>query len=242
LSKLKKSYFQCLSMQLKSLFGDLLWLVYPPLCAACDRPLHDGETCICTSCRFHLPRTGYHRERGNAVEKLFWGNVPLCAATAFFHFSKGEGVQALVHRLKYKGRRDIGRFLGDWMGQELLQDAAFASAGLIVPVPLHPRRLRERGYNQSVLIAEGLSQSMGLPYADALVRTVATPTQTRKHRFERFRNVGDVFAVGDPAAVAGRHILLVDDVLTTGSTLIGCATALLSVPGTRISVAALAVA
>lgn len=229
-------------MQLKSLLDDLLWLVYPPLCAACDRPLHDGESCVCTSCRFHLPRTGYHRERGNAVEKLFWGNVPVAAATAFFHFSKGEGVQTLVHRLKYKGRSDIGRFLGDWMGRELLQDDTFASVDLIVPVPLHPHRLRRRGYNQSAVIAEGLSQSLQRPYADALVRTVATPTQTRKHRFDRFRNVGDAFAVQDAAVVAGRHLLLVDDVLTTGSTLIGCATALLAIPGTRISVAALAVA
>ena len=221
---------------------DLLWLVYPLPCAACDKPLAEGEDCICTFCRFHLPQTHYHKLRENAVEKHFWGRVPVVAATAFFHFNKGERVQTLIHRLKYKGRIEVGKAVGAWMGYALMEVDEFASIDVIVPVPLHPRRRHRRGYNQSQLLAEGLAIAMEKPFSDAMVRITATSTQTRKHRYERFENVDRVFDVKQKASLEGRHILLVDDVITTGSTLVSCAETLLEVPGTRLSIAAMACA
>jgi ComF family protein len=229
-------------MNLFQTVEDLLWLVYPRLCAACDTPLHTGEECICTFCRFHLPRTGFHRVKDNIVEKRFWGRVPFVAATSFFHFSKGEKVQRLIHRLKYNDVREIGISTGVWMGEELKEEPAFAGADLIVPVPLHARRLHERGYNQSALLAEGLSKSLGKPFSEAMMRVRATSTQTRKHRYERFENVDRMFAVIDPLSLNNKHILLVDDVITTGSTLIACAECLLEIPGTKISIATMAYA
>jgi len=149
----------------------------------------------------------------------------------------------MIHHLKYKQRPDVGVEVGTWYGRDLLQVPAFASIELIIPVPLHPEKLRLRGYNQAACFAEGLGTGMGktvLP--DGLLKVVATSTQTRKHRFDRFRNVEHVFQAADPAGLTGRHILLVDDVITTGSTLVSCAETLLEVPGVRISIVGMAAA
>jgi predicted amidophosphoribosyltransferase len=149
----------------------------------------------------------------------------------------------MIHHLKYKQRPDVGVEVGAWYGRDLLQVPAFASIDLIIPVPLHPEKLRLRGYNQAACFAEGLGTGMGktvLP--DGLLKVVATSTQTRKHRFDRFRNVEHVFQAADPAGLTGRHILLVDDVITTGSTLVSCAETLLEVPGVRISIVGMAAA
>jgi predicted amidophosphoribosyltransferase len=149
----------------------------------------------------------------------------------------------MIHHLKYKQRPDVGVEVGAWYGRDLLQVPAFASIDLIIPVPLHPEKLRLRGYNQAACFAEGLGIGMGktvLP--DGLRKVVATSTQTRKHRFDRFRNVEHVFQAADPAGLTGRHILLVDDVITTGSTLVSCAETLLEVPGVRISIVGMAAA
>jgi len=229
-------------MFVNRLLTDLLWLVYPELCAACDRALNSGERCVCTFCRYHLPRTHFHLEKDNAIEKRFWGRAPVQAATAFFHFSKGEKVQRMIHKLKYKGEKEIGVGVGEWMGHELKDAEGFAGASLVVPVPLHPRRQSKRGYNQSAMLAEGLSKSMRIPYSEALLRNLETATQTKKHRFERFENVNRVFAVKNPAELENKHILLVDDVITTGATLIACAEALLEVPGTSVSIVTMAYA
>jgi ComF family protein len=164
------------------------------------------------------------------------------SATAFFHFSKGEKVQRMIHKLKYNGEKEIGVKVGEWMGQELKEADGFAKADLVVPVPLHPRRQSKRGYNQSAMLAEGLSKSMGIPFSEAMARYKETTTQTRKHRYERFENVNRVFGVRNIAKVENKHILLVDDVITTGSTLIACAESLLEVPGTKVSIATMAYA
>ncbi len=221
---------------------DLLWMMFPSLCAACGRPLFNGEECICTLCRFHLPRTGFHREKENSVVKQFWGKVKIREATAYYYFSKGEGVQRLIHQLKYKGRKDIGLIIGKLMGLELL-NSIYEEVDMIIPVPLHKSRLRFRGYNQSDCFAEGLSAGLNKNFSTtALFRREATSTQTRKHRFERYKNVENIFSVSDPGQVEGKKILIVDDVITTGSTLISCAEALLKIPRTEIFIAALACA
>jgi ComF family protein len=224
-----------------SLVSDLIWMMYPLLCAACSKPLYRGETCICTKCLYHLPRTNFHLEEENPVVRHFWGKVKVEMATAAFRFGKGQRVQKLIHQLKYKGRKDVGEFIGNMLGMELLQ-SRYKNIDLIVPVPLHASKLKKRGYNQSDCFAGGLSKGMIRPYsADALIRNEATQTQTRKHRYERFMNVNNIFSA-DTAQLEGRHILLVDDVITTGSTFIACAEAILKVPGTKVSIAAIACA
>ncbi len=220
---------------------DLLWLVYPELCVACEKPLNTGEKCLCTSCRFHLPKTNYHLEKENPVAKHFWGKTKVEAAASYFLFTKGEKVQHLVHQLKYKGRKDIGVFLGEIYGYDLKKSETYSTVEVIIPVPLHPEKLRKRGYNQSECFAEGLSQSLEVPFnSKAVKRNTATETQTKKHRYERFENVDKVFSIAKPEQIKGKHVLLVDDVITTGSTLVACVEALLEQPGTRVSIATIA--
>jgi ComF family protein len=224
-----------------SLLSDLLWLVYPNICASCNRSLNAGEICICTWCRLHLPKTDYHKEKDNPVVKQFWGKTQLEAAAAAYHFGKGEKVQQLIHNLKYKGRKDIGVFLGTLYGESLKNVEPFSIAEIIIPVPLHIKKLRKRGYNQSECFAEGLSKAMNIPFeSKAVERVIDTDSQTRKHRYQRFENVNRVFEVKQPKAIQGKHVLLVDDVITTGSTLSACAESLLQVPGTKVSIATIA--
>ena len=221
---------------------DLIWMMYPSLCAACGRPLFTGEECVCTPCRYHLPRTGFHLEKNNPVVKHFWGKVKIQYATAYYYFSKGERVQRLIHQLKYKGRKDVGLVIGKFMGIEL-KSSPFSDIDLIVPVPLHKGRLKERGYNQSDCLAEGLSLGLKKDFSStALIRRDATSTQTRKHRYERYKNVENIFEVAGVDLVEGKKVLLVDDVITTGSTLISCAEAILEIPGTKLSIASIAYA
>ena len=221
---------------------DLLWMMYPSLCAACGRPLFKGEDCICTPCRFNLPRTGFHLLQENPIEKHFWGKANIKNATAYYYFSKGERVQRLIHQLKYKGRKDVGLFIGTLMGNDL-QKSAFNEVDLVIPVPLHVSRQKKRGYNQSDCIAEGIAGGLKKDYSfSVLERHQATSTQTRKHRFERYMNVNNIFRVNDSKSVKGKKILLVDDVITTGSTLISCAQSLLEISGTSVYVATLACA
>ena len=222
-------------------FKDLFWLIYPDLCVACSGMLHAGEIGICTSCRLHLPKTDFHLQKDNDVIKHFWGKVRIESAAAAYHFTKGEKVQNLIHNLKYKGRKDIGVFIGELYGHTLKQTEAFSSIDIIISVPLHKRKLRRRGYNQSDCFAEGLSKSMKIPVGlKAVKRIVNTESQTHKHRYRRFENVNQVFEVTKPEVIQGKHVLLVDDVITTGSTLSACAESLLQFPGTKVSIAAIA--
>jgi ComF family protein len=225
-----------------SLTDDLIWMMYPSLCAACSRPLFSGEECICSPCRYHLPRTNFHKTIENPVIKSFWGKADVRHATAYYHFSKGERVQKLIHQLKYKGRKDVGEFVGRMMGTEL-RSSVFNEVEIIVPVPLHKSRLKHRGYNQSDCFAEGLASGLNkISLPGGLERNEATATQTKKHRFERFKNVNNIFIAPDELILKNKKILLVDDVITTGSTLISCAEALLKIPGAKVFVAAIACA
>jgi ComF family protein len=198
---------------------------------------------ICTFCKYRLPKTGFHLEGDNPVSRLFLGRVTVCGAAAFLSFNKGGRVQRLIHQLKYKGRMDIGVFLGSYYGTLLSGSEPFRSANFIVPVPLHRKKQQKRGYNQSEQIAIGLSGSMKIPVdVNTLVRIKATETQTRKSRFRRWENVKEIFTVTAPERFIDQHILLVDDVITTGATLESCIISLSAIPGCRISVAAIATA
>ena len=221
---------------------DFISLIYPNICAACGNSLWKHEKIICTFCDLHLPRTDFHLERDNPVSRIFWGRVLIESAGSLYYFNKGNRVQSLIHQLKYKGRKDIGIWLGEKYGSYLKNSPFFDTVSLIVPVPLHKKKLMQRGYNQSEQFAIGLSRSMNIPLdVRALYRTRATETQTRKSRFRRWQNVEGLFAVNDPAKLSGHHILLVDDVITTGATIEACIQALKDIPGTVISVASIAV-
>ena len=223
---------------------DLLGLFYPNLCLACHRRLPFGTSVLCVNCHYQLPKTAFHLSPdNNPFVERFWGRVPVHAGAALYYFSKGGKVQHLIHALKYEGRQEVGVQMGRWYGDQLRQTPVFCNTEVIVPVPLHPRRQWERGYNQSDCFAEGLSDTMGIPWRpDAVVRRRHTHTQTQKSRLQRLQNVDSLFAVSKPELLQGKHILLVDDVMTTGATLEACALQLLELPGTTVSLATMAFA
>jgi ComF family protein len=225
------------------LIEDFISLLFPRICAACGNSLWKQEETVCLSCEFHLPRTNFHLSLENPVSRLFWGRVNLESATAYLYFNKGNKVQRLIHQLKYKGRKDIGVYFGRQYGQHLVHSPFFETVQLIVPVPLHIKKLMKRGYNQSEQFAIGLGESMKVPVdPTALCRRKETETQTKKSRFRRWQNVADVFEVKDPGSLEKKHVLLVDDVITTGATLESCIQTLSAIHGIRISVATIAVA
>ncbi|HAQ65919.1 MAG TPA: ComF family protein [Bacteroidales bacterium] len=222
---------------------DFLSLIYPRLCFACGQPLFANEEVICFPCRQQLPQTHYHLQPDNPVEQQFWGRCRLNAAAGYYFFRRGSKVQHLLHALKYYHAPEVGITLGKLYGHQLKNAPAFASADCIVPVPLHPKKQKARGYNQSEVFAEGLSESMGIPVNNtSLFRVVASETQTRKSRFKRWENVNTIFALGEVEAIRGKHILLVDDVITTGATLEACVKVIETIEGVSVSVASIAVA
>jgi ComF family protein len=223
--------------------GDLFSLFFPNLCLGCGQPLIKGEEVICSICHFHLPKTYFHNDPENPLNRVFWGRVNLEAVASYLYFHKGSTVQHLLHQLKYKGRQEIGLRIGKWYGLELRQADVFRDTELIIPVPLHPRKFRKRGYNQSQAFAEGLASVMkAKPEIRCLYRKVDSNTQTRKARYNRWENVENIFAVDHPERIQSHHLLLVDDVITTGATLESCAQALLEVSGVKVSIATIAFA
>lgn len=228
---------------LRNLFRDLIGLLFPDLCAACGVHLYRGEHHLCTKCRHDLPYSDHHLHDDNVAAKKFWGRLELKAVFALLHFRKGNRVQNILHRLKYKNQPELGVELGKMIGEKLLLNPAYSQIDCIVPVPLHRKRESRRGYNQSFLIAKGISDIMGLPTArQNLQRMVATESQTSKGRFSRHENMVGVFQLTNPSEVAGRHVLLVDDVITTGATLEACANELSKHGVAAISIAAVAFA
>lgn len=220
--------------------NDFVGLFYPELCAACNASLYEQEKVLCTRCLYELPRTNFHKEPGNKVEQIFWGRVPIERAASFFYFQKRSKFQRLIHLLKYHGREDIGLEMGRLFGAELAGEPDFLNPEIIIPVPLHPKKEKKRGYNQSALIAQGLAEKLPAKVESGLLqRKVYTQTQTRKTRFERWENVEEVFEVHQPERIEGKHILLVDDILTTGATIEGCAQMLHKSANVKISVVTL---
>jgi ComF family protein len=225
------------------MINDLLTLFYPKVCAACENSLYKHELCLCNSCFIHLPKSNYHLTRGNPVEQLFWGRVPIVAASSYYLFNKGTRVQHLLHELKYKGKQEVGETVGAWYGQELKHQKEFSEAEVIVPVPLHPRRMKERGFNQAMCFAKGLSKELGIPIDDNLIkRKIYSSTQTQKSKFIRWQNVEEVFEIENKNEYTSKHILLVDDVLTTGATLESCYNALKKQGNAFLSIATIAYA
>ncbi len=226
-----------------TLVRDFIGLFFPKVCYACDNVLLKNEETICTRCLIDLPRTNFHLHRENPVSELFWGRVNIQAASAFLYFAKAGRVQKLIHNFKYKGKLEVGRTLGRMFGSDLKQSPNFSGIDLLIPVPLHWSKQKARGFNQSEIFGREMAAAMGIPMiTDALVREKATSTQTKKSRFDRWQNVSYVFRVAKPEKIAGKHILLVDDVVTTGATIEASASLLLEMEGTQVSLGFLAAA
>ncbi len=226
-----------------TLFRDFFSLIYPDNCMACGNNLFRNERLICTSCLFRLPKTNYHLEKDNPISQIFWGRCNVNTAASFYFFSKAGKVQHLVHQLKYKGKKEIGVFMGEIYGKELMLSTDFAKTEIILPVPLHPKKEKKRGFNQSEVFAMGLSSSMHVPYdTHTLIRTFASETQTRKTRFKRWENVKEIFSLQDKEKLSHKHLLLVDDVITTGATIEACVNLLNTIEGVTINIASIAVA
>ncbi len=230
-------------MKRNNLFADFFNLFYPELCVVCSENLLKNEQYICLSCLNSIPKTNYHLVPDNPIEKRFWGKVPVYRATAFFYFQKGSAFQKLLHALKYKGNKEIGERIGKFAAVDLLDSPDFKTIDVIIPVPLHPKKYRKRGYNQSEWIGKGMSQILEKPQdITTLKRIRENTTQTKKSVFERFENTEGIFKCDDLTTLAGKHILLIDDVLTTGSTLEACIRALLEIENIKVSVFTVAVA
>lgn len=226
-----------------SLIDDFISLFFPRICYACGSSLYKNEEILCTYCMFRLPKTNFHLDSDNPVSRLFWGRVKIETAAAFFYYRKDGKVQQIIHQFKYKGRIEIGPFIGKLYGDYLKDVALFKNIDMIIAVPLHPKKKKKRGFNQSELFGKGLSEAMGVVLdKTSLYRNLASNTQTKKSRYKRWENVENIFAVKNQDKLTGAHILLVDDVVTTGSTLEACAQVLLQIEGVRVSVVAMAYA
>lgn len=224
-----------------NIWGDFILLLFPEACLACRGGLLANEAPLCSVCRVSLPRTDYLKDSNNPVAQKFWGRLPLLHASAYLHFVKQGKAQQLIHALKYNGHQEVGMLLGKLYGYELGKAEVSPAFDLVLPVPLHKRKLQRRGFNQSDSFAQGLAEALELPWsASALIRTKATQTQTRKSRSERWENVAAIFELAQPEMVRGKHVLLVDDVLTTGATIEACGQALLAAGCAGLSVAAIA--
>ena len=224
-----------------TLIEDFISLFFPRVCNACEAPLMHNEEIICMSCLFHLPKTNFHQDQENPVSRLFWGRVNIHAAAAFYYFRKGSKIQHLMHQFKYKGHKEVGVFIGDLYGDELKKSPCFNTVNVVIPVPLHRKKIKKRGFNQSERFAMGLSQSMKIDLVTSvLVRKTASETQTKKTKFRRWENVKEIFDIEQAETLEGKHLLLVDDVITTGSTIEACATVLHQIPGVKVSVAGMA--
>jgi ComF family protein len=224
------------------MFFSLVNLFFPKTCHGCGEVLSDNERQICTRCRHELPLTNYHYKAPDTIKRIFYGRLELEAATALFYFYKGGKVQKLLHNLKYKGHQDLGLFFGKWLGAELVESKLFSLIDVVIPVPVHPKKLKQRGYNQVALFAKQLALSLNATYEDKiLIKSADTQTQVFQTREERFQSVFHSFAAVNIQKINNSHILLVDDLITTGATFEACALVLNKATNLRLSLASIAI-
>lgn len=226
---------------LKTYALDFCHLFFPHVCNGCGTDVLADESMLCAACFQQLPSTGFISFPGNVIEKLFYGRLKVEQAGSAFYFNKNSLVQQLAFELKYKGNKDIGFYLGKLLGNQINESGRFNDVDVIIPLPLNAVKQRKRGYNQAEEICKGITAAWEKPLiANAVVRNVFTETQTHKNRISRWQTMDGVFAVNNPSMLQGKHILLVDDILTTGATIEACGSIILQVPGTRLSIATVA--
>ena len=223
------------------IINDINSILLPPTCFGCTAQLSGGEYLLCTVCRHDLPLTDHNFAQENAVDRIFYGRVPIEKAASFLYFSKQGIVKNMLHFLKYKNQQQLGEFIGNWFGTSIAQDQLL-SIDFVIPVPLHPKKLRQRGYNQVELFGKQLAFHLNATFKnDCLIKTQNTKTQTKKNRLARGKNNLDLFVLKNSKELENKNILLVDDVITTGATIEACATTLLKAQNTKIYVATMAV-
>jgi ComF family protein len=226
-----------------TLINDFMSLIYPRRCEACSNLLFKHEIFICNYCVLNLPKSNYHKQPGNELEQVFAGRIPFESATCFYVFEKSGRVQRLLHHIKYQGQKDLAAHIGKQYAKELLKDKGTLGFDAVIPVPLHKNKLKQRGFNQSEWFAKGIVEAAQVPLDTmSLERVAETATQTRKKKYERWENVEGIFRLSEKHDLKEKHVLLVDDVITTGATLEAAWMALKDVEGIRISVAAIAFA
>lgn len=231
------------SVNCMALINDFLSLIYPVHCEACSENLFGHEAFLCNYCRLNLPKSNYHRQPANSLEQVFAGRVPMVNALPFYLFEKSGKVQKLLHAVKYQDQKELGEHLGSLYAADLVKDAQLSDIDTVIPIPLHKKKLRTRGYNQSEWFAKGLAQGLSKELdIISLERIVETATQTRKKKYERWENVENIFHLKHPQNLVNKHVLLVDDVITTGATIEAAWQALKNVEGIKISVASIAFA
>jgi ComF family protein len=219
----------------------LLHMLFPSLCFGCEENTVDAEEMICMQCRFSLPFTSFEKIRNNVVEKLFWGRVPLRFAASTFYFTERSSIQNIIHHIKYRDEKELSIFMGEMMGEKLIDLFAEHQIDCCIPMPLHPKKEKQRGYNQASLLCAGIQNKTGMPFKEFLLeRKVHTATQTKKSRIERWDNVSSVFEINDPSFFKKKNIVLVDDVITTGASTEACAQVLLKHDANSVSVVSLA--
>ncbi len=222
-------------------FKEIINLFFPEVCLCCKEPLTTQEFVVCIACRHELPLTHFSIEKENLVKKSFYGRIPIENATALFYFRKKGKVQQLIHELKYNNQQNVGIFIGNWLGDELVNSRLYSTVNAIIPVPLHQKKLKKRGYNQLTKFGKQLSSKLNIPYIDnVLLKVSSTKTQTKKLRLERWKNVQELFVIQNASKLEGKHILLIDDIITTGATLEACCNALLNIKDVKISIACMA--
>jgi ComF family protein len=225
------------------MFKSIINLFFPPVCAGCHSFLVSNENVICTVCRHNIPLTNHHLNPENEAFKKFYGRIPVEYASALLYFHKKGIVQELIHNLKYKGQEEIGTVLGTWYVEDLKNLAIIHSVDEIIPVPLHKRKLRERGYNQVTNFGLAVSKNLNIAYnPNLLFRNIYSKTQSKKNLLNRSEGIDAIFDVTFTEKDHNRHFLLIDDVITTGSTLEACSHALLKIPGAKISIVCMAMA
>jgi ComF family protein len=230
-------------IHLLKILTDFIDLFIPSNCLNCGINLYKHEKFVCKGCLSKIPKTNFFKESDNPVSQIFWGRVNLESAFSFYFFSKGGSLQTLIHEIKYHGGKELAYELGLEFGLDLKSEGFNEVYDFICPVPLHKQKQKRRGYNQSEWLAKGLARILEIPVENNILsRKVFTSTQTKKNRQQRWENVKDAFKVIDIEKLKGKHVLLIDDVITTGATLEACAQQLLDVDGTKVSVASLAYA
>lgn len=230
-------------MWFTSLFDDFISLIYPEICLGCNNPLLKHEQCICSICQFHITKTNHFKTKDNNLQKLFWGKIQLNHAAALYEFVKDSPLQKMIHALKYEENKEVGIYLGKQIAYEIGESEFLKNIDYIIAVPLHPKKEKLRGYNQSMCIAKGIQEIMKTEIdSTTLQRTVDTESQTKKNKYSRWVNVGEVFQIADVEKLKNKHILVIDDVVTTGSTLESFAHTLQQIKGIKVSIVTIAIA
>jgi ComF family protein len=226
-----------------TLINDFLSLIYPRHCEACGNHLFQHEHHLCNYCKLNLPESHYHREADSELSRVFAGRVPFTKVMSLYVFEKSGRVQKLLHAIKYQKQKELALFLGKLYAARLLKDGAGEGIDLIIPIPLHEKKLRQRGFNQSEWFARGLASGLEIEMnAGLMKRQKETGTQTRKRKFERWENVEGIFEIAEKEILKNRHVLVVDDVITTGATIEAAWQSLKEIEGLKISVASIAFA